>query len=72
MKSRYFRHRADFFLFFELVDAATFWSLWADVELQELFRSRQVSRTLWPFLRQQVLEGMLRLGLQPITLPWLM
>lgn len=67
-----FRHLAEYFIFFELADAAVFWSLWPDEELQEIFRNRQVLRTLWPFLRQQVLEGMLRLGLQPVTLPWLM
>lgn len=67
-----FRHRAEYFMTFELTDAAVFWSLWPDEELQERFRNRQVLRTFWPFLRQQVLDGALRLGLPPVTLPWLL
>lgn len=67
-----FRHIAEFSMFFELMDAATFWSLWADEELQDIFRNRQVLRVLWPFLRQQIHDGMLRLALPPVALPLFM
>ena len=42
-----------------------------DDEIQKFFKEKQLVKTLWPMVRQQVLDGMSRLGLPPIPLPWL-
>jgi len=67
-----YKHMGAFAVFFELVDKDKFTELWKDEALRKIFWERQIQKTLWPYLRQQVSDGMSRLGITPITLPWLM
>ncbi len=60
-----------FFIAFQLVDVPTFEELWADEELRKVFRENQIQKTMWPFLRQYVHDGMSRLGINPLPLPWI-
>jgi hypothetical protein len=68
----YFEHFSEYFMTFELVDSEAYTELWQDSEIRTVFLERQVKRTLWPLLRERVLDGMLRVGLQPVTLPWIL
>ncbi len=60
-----------FVIAFKISDRVLFDSLWADTEIRKMFVQRQLQRTLWPLFRQHVHDGMSRLGMQPVTLPWL-
>jgi len=55
-----------------IVDAGAFDELWADQELRKVFMEKQLLKTLWPLFRQHVQDGMSRLGMSPVPLPWLM
>jgi len=55
-----------------VVDAGAFDELWADEELRKIFMEKQLRRTIWPLFRQHVHDGMSRLGMSPVPLPWLM
>ena len=35
------------------------------------YQTKQLTKTLWPLFRQQVIDGMSRVGLPYVTLPWL-
>jgi hypothetical protein len=70
-EKEYFRQISVFILVFNVLEPETFASLWADEELRKMFLERQVQRTLWPIFRQQVLDGMSRVGLKPLPLPWI-
>lgn len=67
-----FHHVSKFILAFSLVDAAAFHELWAEEDLRKAFMEKQIQHTLWPIFRQHAHDGMSRLGMQPIPLPWLM
>ncbi len=60
-----------FVIAFKISDRTLFDSLWAESEVRETFVRKQLQRTMWPLFRQHVLDGMSRLGMQPVTLPWL-
>jgi len=66
-----FRQVSKFLLGFSLVNPATFEDLWQDEQLRTIFMTRQLQKTMWPLFRQHVLDGMSRLGMQPIPLPWM-
>lgn len=66
-----YTHKSIFVLLMNITDAETFENLWKDEEIQKYFREKQVLKTLWPIVRQQVLDGMTRLALPPIALPWI-
>jgi hypothetical protein len=66
-----FVHSSEFHTGFEIKDTTAFEESWKDDEAKAMFFERQLKRTLWPFLREQVQGGMLRLGLAPATLPWI-
>lgn len=68
----FFHQTSVFILAFSLVDPSAFEELWADHELRRVFTERQLQRTMWPLFRQHVLDGMSRLGMPAIALPWLM
>ncbi len=66
-----FHQESIFVLVFRLHDVARFDELWADEELRKVFREKQLQKTMWPIFRQHVLDGMSRLGMAPVVLPWL-
>jgi len=55
-----------------IVEASAFGELWADQEVRSIFMEKQLRRTIWPLFRQHVHDGMSRLGMTPVPLPWLM
>lgn len=67
-----FRQVSVFLLAFHLTDAPTFEELWKDDEVRKVFQENQIQKTMWPLLRQHVHDGMSRLGIHPLPLPWLM
>jgi hypothetical protein len=60
-----------FRVIFEIRDRAIFGRTWADENVKKVFLEKQVMKTIWPFFRQQVMDGMTRVGLKPVTLPWI-
>jgi hypothetical protein len=68
----FFHHVSVFIVAFSVKDQAAFDELWTDESLRKAFTERQLRRTLWPIFRQHVLDGMTRLGMPPVVLPWLM
>jgi len=68
---RIFEHVSEFALTFTLEDESIFDTLWQDSEIQKIFLGEQVTHTVWPIFRQHIIDGMTRLSLKPITLPWL-
>lgn len=66
-----FVHSSEFGVAFKLDDEEAFDSCWANQELHQVFLNQQMTTTVWPVFRQNVLDGMSRLGMKPITLPWL-
>jgi hypothetical protein len=67
-----FKQESVFILAFRVLDAATFDKYWADEELRKVFMEKQLQKTMWPLFRQHVHDGMCRLGMAPVPLPWLM
>jgi hypothetical protein len=68
----FFRQISVFFMAFSIKDTAVFDESWANEELKKVFTEKQLRRINWPLLRQQVHDGMSRLGMTPIALPLLM
>lgn len=52
-------------------DKDKFEELWNNEEIRTYFKDKQILKTLWPIVRQQVLDGLSRLSLPPISLPWI-
>ena len=71
-ESPVFRQVSTFIVAFQAQDAATANELWADEELRKVFMENQLQKTLWPLFRQHVHDGMSRLGMAPVSLPWLL
>lgn len=67
-----FQQVSVFFIVFHLLDVPVFEELWKDDELSKVFREKQIQKTMWPFLRQHVHDGMSRLGINPLPLPWIL
>ncbi len=70
--NEFFHQTSILVLAFTVTDLAAFDELWADESLRKVFMEKQLQRTMWPIFRQHVLDGMSRLGMQPVPLPWLM
>jgi hypothetical protein len=66
-----YRHRTIFSILFEITDRSVFNDSWDSEEVMKAFHEKQIMRTLWPFLRQQVADGMTRVGLTGAILPWI-
>lgn len=71
-KDLLFRQTSVFVMVFSLKDATLFEESWKDEELKKIFIEKQLRRIIWPLFRQQVHDGMSRLGMPPIPLPLLM
>ena len=54
-----------------IIDKEVFDELLKDEEIILYFKDKQILKTLWPIIRQQVLDGLSRLSLPPISLPWI-
>ncbi len=67
----FFQQTSVFVLAFRVKDSGAFDQLWADESLRSAFVERQIRRTMWPIFRQHVLDGMSRLAMAPVTLPWI-
>jgi hypothetical protein len=69
--SPFFNQSSVFIVAFRLKNSGLFDRLWADEALRTVFIERQIRRTMWPIFRQHVLDGMTRLAMPPVTLPWI-
>lgn len=67
-----FRQISVFVIGFGVTDAPAFTELWADEELCKVFKEKQIQKTLWPLFRQHTHDGMSRLGMSPVPLPWIL
>ncbi len=67
-----FKQVSVFIIGFSVTDLQTFTELWTDEELRKVFMEKQIQKTLWPLFRQHAHDGMSRLGMSPVPLPWLM
>lgn len=67
-----FQQESVFIISFAVTNMNVFEELWAHDELRKVFMEKQIQKTLWPLFRQHVHDGMSRLGISPIPLPWLM
>jgi hypothetical protein len=61
-----------FVISFKIIDPAAYGELWADEELRKIFMEKQIQKTIWPLFRQHIHDGMSRLGMSPVTLPWIL
>ena len=68
-EKNFYLHRTIIGISFEIKDFDKFDKIWNDKDIQEFFRNKQVFKLVWPFFRQQVCDGMSRVGLPPVTLP---
>lgn len=59
------------YIVFMVKDRDVFEAAWEDTDARSVFLEKQILKTLWPILRQQVLDGLSRLGLPPFPLPWI-
>lgn len=57
---------------FLLTDREKFDDFWITEDIRRFFKEKQLPQFLWPVVRQQVLDGFARLGLPPISLPWML
>jgi len=69
-KTDVFRQESIFFVAVAVTDEPVFAELWADATVREHFMKLQLRKTLWPLFRQHVHDGMSRVGLPAVTLPW--
>jgi len=66
-----FKQVSVFIFGFAVIDMQVYTELWTDEELCEVFKEKQIQKTLWPIFRQHAHDGMCRLGMSPVPLPWL-
>lgn len=66
-----YTHKSIFQILITITEKGKFDELWADEEIRTYFKDKQILKTLWPIVRQQVLDGLSRLSLPPISLPWI-
>ncbi len=69
--SPFFQQTSEFALKFKANDFGLYESVMANPVLKKSFLHNQLTMTIWPIFRQQTLDGMSRVGLKTITLPWL-
>ena len=66
-----FSHVSIFVILFGVQNQETVDTAFSSPEVKNVFYEKQIMKTMWPLLRQQVLDGMSRLGLPSIPLPWI-
>lgn len=67
-----YSHKSIFQVLITITEKDKFEELWNNEEVRTYFKDKQILKTLWPIVRQQVLDGLSRLSLLPISLPWIM
>ncbi|MCI6593620.1 MAG: hypothetical protein MSH65_13390 [Spirochaetia bacterium] len=67
-----YSHKSIFQVLITITEKDKFEELWNNEEVRTYFKDKQILKTLWPIVRQQVLDGLSRLSLPPISLPWIM
>lgn len=67
-----YAHKSIFRVLITIKDKDAFEELWNNEEIKSYFKDKQILKTLWPIVRQQVLDGLSRLSLPPISLPWIL
>lgn len=67
-----YSHKSIFVVMISIKNQKIFEKLWSIETIQKTFKEKQIRNTLWPIVRQQVLDGLSRLSLPPISLPWIM
>lgn len=67
----YFKHTSVFSILFGIQDREAVDKALGSETVRKVFFEKQIMKTMWPILRQQVLDGMSRVGLPAITLPWI-
>lgn len=67
-----YSHKSIFQVLITIIEKDKFEELWNNEEVRTYFKDKQILKTLWPIVRQQVLDGLSRLSLPPISLPWIM
>ena len=67
-----YSHKSIFQVLITITEKDKFEELWSNEEVRTYFKDKQILKTLWPIVRQQVLDGLSRLSLPPISLPWIM
>ena len=70
-KTDFYYHKVTFVVVINITNKTVFEETWNENDVKQRFMEHQIKKTLWPILRQQVLDGMSRLGLPSIPLPWL-
>jgi len=65
-----FRQESVFIVVITVTDETIFAELWNDSTVRNHFTEKQLHHTLWPHFRQHVHDGMSRVGLPAVTLPW--
>ena len=66
-----YSHKSIFQVLITINAKEKFEELWNKEEIRTYFKDKQILKTLWPIVRQQVLDGLSRLSLPPISLPWI-
>ena len=67
-----FEHISKIIVAFQILDAAVYSELWADQEVRKVFMENQIRKIMWPFVREYVHDGMSRVALNPVLLPWIL
>ena len=67
----FFSHISIFVLLFGIQNREAVDTALGSAAVKKLFFEKQIMKTMWPILRQQVLDGMSRLGLPAVPLPWI-
>ena len=70
-KENIFRHISIFAVLFEIADEKIFEEIWGMESVRTFFLEKQLMKTLWPFFRQHVMDGMNRVDLKAVALPWI-
>jgi hypothetical protein len=66
-----FSHTSVFGVLFSIQNREAVDKALASETVKKVFFEKQIMKTMWPILRQQILDGMSRLGLPAIPLPWI-
>jgi hypothetical protein len=66
-----FTHTSIFGILFGIRDRDAVDKALGTETVKKVFFEKQIMKTMWPILRQQILDGMSRLGLPTIPLPWI-
>lgn len=67
-----FKQTSVFVISFKVIDATAYDELWANEDIRKIFTDKQIQKILWPLFRQHIHDGMSRLGMSPVTLPWIL